>query len=63
MPLSVNKITSNVEVVGGEKPVTDGEIGRIVRMVRESVKEDMDHHMRVLGESTIRDQASEVEPY
>lgn len=63
MPLNVNEITSNVEVTGGETPINNGHIEKIVRVVLERVKEDLDHQMRILEESAIRDQASEVEPY
>lgn len=63
MPLHINEITSNVEVTGGDTLITGGEIDKIVRIVLARVKEELEHEKRVLEETTIREQASEVEPY
>jgi hypothetical protein len=63
MPLRVNEITSNVEVMGGETSITDREIEKIVRIALARVKEELEHQMRISEEISIRDQASEIEPY
>jgi hypothetical protein len=63
VPLRVNEITSNVEVTGGETLIGDGEIERIVRIVLARVKEELKYDERTLEESSIREQASDVEPY
>ncbi len=63
MPLRINEITSNVQINPGESRLSDNEISRIINIVMERIKEDQDHQNRILEESKIRNQASEIEPY
>jgi hypothetical protein len=63
MPLRVNEITSNVEVMGDETQPSGVEIENIFRKMLARVKEELKHEQRISEENTIRDQASEVEPY
>lgn len=63
MPLRINEITSNVNITGGDTAIRDAEIERIVRIVIERVKQELKNEQQILEESSIKDQASEVEPY
>ncbi len=63
MPLRINELTSNVRVTGGESRLSDEEIMTIVTIVLERIREEQEHQGRILEESRIRNQASEIEPY
>jgi uncharacterized protein YjcR len=63
MPVRINEMTSNVRVTGAESSLPEDEISKIIKIVLERIKEDQEHQHRILEESTIRNQASEIEPY
>jgi hypothetical protein len=63
MPLRINELTSNVRVTEGTGALSERDLARIVSIVMQRIREEQEHQRRVSDESTIRNQASEIEPY
>jgi hypothetical protein len=63
MPLRINEISSTVQLSGEDQKLSEADISKIVAVVLDRIRENDEHQKRVIEERTIRNQASEIEPY
>ncbi len=63
MPIRINEMTSNVRLTGGDSPINEDMIERLVQIVLQRLKEEEQYQGRIRDETCIREGVSEIAPY
>ena len=63
MPVRINEMISNVQLTGGDSPVSEDMTERLVQIVLQRLREEAQYQGRVRDETGIREGVSEIDPY
>lgn len=63
MPVTIERLTSNVNIVDGPNGLNDGQIERLVALVLARLREQTEAHQRSQKESEVPDRMSEHDQF
>jgi hypothetical protein len=63
MPVRINEMTSNVQLIEGDSPINEEMTERLVQIVLQRLREAEQYQGRIRDETGIKEGVSEIDPY